>query len=82
MKKINFNKFAQLYCGTNNRNLQIEILCDNLLKNNNEINKCELLNLFDNECEISQKYFKFNDYYDTYIKINNIEYYCMSNIKF
>ena len=81
LKKINFNYFAQIYCGTNNRNEQINILCDSLLKNDDEINKSELLNLFDKDCEISQKYFKFNDYYDTYIKINNNVYYCMSLVK-
>lgn len=81
-KKMNFDKFAQLYCGTNCRNAQIEILCDSLLKDDNEINKSELLNLFNKDCEISQEYFEFNDYYDTYIKVNNIEYYCMSLLKF
>ena len=83
MKKINnFNDFAQLYCGTINKSEQINILCDSLLKNDESVNKDEIEKLYDKKCEILQKYFKFNDYYDTYIKIDNITYYCMSNVKF
>lgn len=82
MAKMNFNDFAERYCGTANREEQIPILLDALLYDVedgvNEISKEELLELFDTECQIEQNYFEPNDYYDIII---NGKYYCMGLIK-
>ena len=82
MAKMNFNDFAECYCGTADRKEQIPILLDALLYDVedgvNEISEKELSELFDTECQIEQTYFKPNDYYD--VNINNM-YTCMSLIK-
>lgn len=82
MAKMNFNDFAERYCGTANREEQIPILLDALLYDVedvvNEISEEELSELFDTECQIEQAYFEPNDYYD--VAINNM-YTCMSLIK-
>lgn len=82
MAKMNFNDFAERYCGTANREEQIPILLDALLYDVedgvNEISEEELSELFDTECQIEQNYFEPNDYYD--VNINNM-YTCMSLIK-
>lgn len=82
MAKMNFNDFAERYCGTANREEQIPILLDALLYDVedvvNEISEEELSELFDTECQIEQTYFEPNDYYD--VAINNM-YTCMSLIK-
>ena len=82
MAKMNFNDFAERYCGTADRKEQIPILLDALLYDVedgvNEISEAELMELFDTECQIEQTYFKPNDYYD--VNINNM-YTCMSLIK-
>ena len=79
MAKMNFNDFAERYCGTANREEQIPILLDALLYDVedgvNEISEEELSELFDTECQIEQSYFEPNDYYDIII---NGKYYCMS----
>jgi len=79
MAKMNFNDFAERYCGTANREEQIPILLDALLYDVedgvNEISEKELSELFDTECQIEQNYFEPNDYYDIII---NGKYYCMS----
>ena len=82
MAKMNFNDFAEHYCGTADRKEQIPILLDALLYDVedgvNEISEAELMELFDTECQIEQTYFEPNDYYD--VNINNV-YTCMSLIK-
>ena len=82
MAKMNFNDFAERYCGTADRKEQTPILLDALLYDvedgANEISEEELLELFDTECQIEQTYFEPNDYYD--VNINNM-YTCMSLIK-
>ena len=82
MTKMNFNDFAEHYCGTADRKEQIPILLDALLYDVedgvNEISEAELMELFDTECQIEQTYFEPNDYYD--VNINNM-YTCMSLIK-
>ena len=82
MAKMNFNDFAECYCGTADRKEQIPILLDALLyyveDGVNEISEAELMELFDTECQIEQTYFEPNDYYD--VNINNM-YTCMSLIK-
>ena len=82
MAKMNFNDFAEHYCGTADRKEQIPILLDALLYDvedgDNEISEAELMELFDTECQIEQTYFEPNDYYD--VNINNM-YTCMSLIK-
>ena len=82
MAKMNFNDFAEHYCGTADRKEQIPILLDALLYDVedgvNEISEAELMELFDTECQIEQNYFEPNDYYDIII---NGKYYCMSLIK-
>lgn len=82
MAKMNFNDFAERYCGTADRKEQIPILLDALLYDVedgvNEISNEELSELFDTECQIEQNYFEPNDYYDIII---NGKYYCMSLIK-
>ena len=82
MAKMNFNDFAECYCGTADRKEQIPILLDALLYDVedgvNEISEKELSELFDTECQIEQTYFEPNDYYD--VNINNM-YTCMSLIK-
>ena len=82
MAKMNFNDFAEHYCGTADRKEQIPILLDALLYDVedgvNEISEVELMELFDTECQIEQTYFEPNDYYD--VNINNM-YTCMSLIK-
>ena len=77
MAKMNFNDFAERYCGTNDRAEQIEQLKDALLVRNTieEVDEADILELFDTECQIEQTYFEPNDYYD--ININNM-YTCMS----
>lgn len=79
MAKMNFNDFAERYCGTANREEQIPILLDALLYDVedgvNEISEEELSELFDTECQIEQNYFEPNGYYDIII---NGKYYCMS----
>ena len=77
MAKMNFNDFAERYCGTNDRAEQIEQLKDALLVKNTieEVDEADILELFDTECQIEQTYFEPNDYYD--ININNM-YTCMS----
>ena len=79
MAKMNFNDFAERYCGTANREEQTPILLDALLYDVedgvNEISEEELSELFDTECQIEQNYFEPNDYYDIII---NGKYYCMS----
>ena len=79
MAKMNFNDFAEHYCGTADRKEQISILLDALLYDVedgvNEISEEELSELFDIECQIEQTYFEPNDYYDIII---NGKYYCMS----
>ena len=80
MAKMNFNDFAERYCGTNDRAEQIEQLKDALLVRNTikEVDEADILELFDTECQIEQTYFEPNDYYD--VNINNM-YTCMSLIK-
>lgn len=80
MAKMNFNDFAERYCGTNDRAEQIEQLKDALLVRNTieEVDEADILELFDTECQIEQTYFEPNDYYD--VTINNM-YTCMSLIK-
>ena len=80
MAKMNFNDFAERYCGTNDRAEQIEQLKDALLVRNTikEADEADILELFDTECQIEQTYFEPNDYYD--VNINNM-YTCMSLIK-
>ena len=80
MAKMNFNDFAERYCGTNDRAVQIEQLKDALLVRNTikEVDEADILELFDTECQIEQTYFEPNDYYD--VNINNM-YMCMSLIK-
>lgn len=80
MAKMNFNVFAERYCGTNDRAEQIEQLKDALLVRNTieEVDEADILELFDTECQIEQTYFEPNDYYD--VNINNM-YTCMSLIK-
>ena len=80
MAKMNFNDFAECYCGTNDRAEQIEQLKDALLVRNTikEVDEADILELFDTECQIEQTYFEPNDYYD--VNINNM-YTCMSLIK-
>ena len=82
MAKMNFNDFAEHYCGTADRKEQIPTLLDALLYDVedgvNEISEAELIELFDTECQIEQTYFEPNDYYD--VNINNM-YTCMSLIK-
>ena len=79
---MNFNDFAEHYCGTADRKEQIPTLLDALLYDVedgvNEISEAELIELFDTECQIEQTYFEPNDYYD--VNINNM-YTCMSLIK-
>lgn len=80
-KLINFNDFAQIYTGYKKcENEQIAILKDSLISVNEceEISECELMQLFDKECEISQNYIDFNDVYE--IIINN-KWTCDSLIK-
>ena len=80
MAKMNFNDFAEHYCGTNDRAEQIEQLKDAMLvrNTNKEVDEADILELFDTECQIEQTYFEPNDYYD--VNINNM-YTCMSLIK-
>ena len=80
MAKMNFNDFAERYCGTNDRAEQIQQLKDALLVRNTieEVDEADILELFDTECQIEQTYFEPNDYYD--VNINNM-YTCMSLIK-
>ena len=80
MAKMNFNDFAERYCGTNDRAEQIEQLKDAMLVSNTikEVDEADILELFDTECQIEQTYFEPNDYYD--VNINNM-YTCMSLIK-
>ena len=80
MAKMNFNDFAERYCGTNDRAEQIEQLKDAMLVRNTikEVDEADILELFDTECQIEQTYFEPNDYYD--VNINNM-YTCMSLIK-
>lgn len=79
MAKIEFNDFAERYCGTSDRAEQIEQLMDALIKDelftNDQISKNELDKLFDTECLIEQTYFAPNDYYDILI---NGTWACMS----
>ena len=80
MAKMNFNDFAERYCGTNDRTEQIEQLKNALLVRDTieEVDEADILELFDTECQIEQTYFEPNDYYD--VNINNM-YTCMSLIK-
>ena len=73
MKKIiDFNKFASFLTGSNNREEQINTLKDSLIsvKDCEEISECELLQMFDKKCEISQTLEPFHNFYT--IRINNI----------
>jgi len=79
MATIKFNDFAERYCGTNDRAEQIEELSLSLINvdNNDEISDAELNELFDTECQIMQKYFEPNDYFDIII---NEKWICTSII--
>lgn len=80
MTKMNFNDFAKCYCGTNDREEQIEELKDALINVDTDcqISEAELNKLFDTKCQIRQVYFEPNDYFDIVI---NGTWACMSIIK-
>lgn len=71
-KFINFNEFAEFLTGSNNRKEMLKVLKDSLINvNTNEyIKECEIFELLDKKCEISQKLETFHNYYT--IRINNI----------
>lgn len=75
--KIQFNEFAKQYCGTDNREEQIQILKDSLIscETNDEITETELLELFDSEVEYQASLEEYHGYLD--IRINEI-WECMS----
>ena len=72
IKKVNFTDFSQIYTGLNNRDEIVNELKDALVnvKTNEYIKECEIFELFDKECEISQTLEPFHMYYT--ILINNI----------
>lgn len=72
IKKIKFSDFSQKYTGFNTYAESINELKDALInvKTNESIKECEIRELFDKECEISQTLEPFHNFYT--IRINNI----------
>lgn len=72
IKKIKFSDFSQKYTGFNTYAESVNELKDALInvKTNESIKECEILELFDKECEISQTLEPFHNFYT--IRINNI----------
>lgn len=72
IKKIKFSDFSQKYTGFNTYAESVNELKDALInvKTNESIKECEIFELFDKECEISQTLKPFHNFYT--IHINNI----------
>lgn len=72
IKKIKFSDFSQKYTGFNTYAESVNELKDALInvKTNESIKECEIFELFDKECEISQTLEPFHNFY--IIRINNI----------
>jgi hypothetical protein len=72
IKKIKFSDFSQKYTGFNNYAEIVNELKDALInvKTNESIKECEICELFDKECEISQTLEPLHNFYT--IRINNI----------
>lgn len=72
IKKIKFSDFSQKYTGFNTYAESVNELKDALInvKTNESIKECEICELFDKECEISQTLEPFHNFYT--IRINNI----------
>lgn len=69
-KLINFNDFAQFLTGVNDREEQLKIFAYSPLidvNNCEEISECELMQLFDKKCEISQTFEPFHEFYEIII---------------
>lgn len=81
MKKLNFDEFAERYCGTANREEQTPILLDALIsvETNDEISEAELMELFGTECEIEQEMDYDHGFYE--LTINGKWFcYCVEDI--